>query len=109
MLLTIYHPQMDKQIEQINQEIGTFLRHYINYQQDNWMEWLAAAEFQYNNKKHTVTGRTPFELNFGRYLWKGDLTVQMEFPKLKEFLIGLQRSWEKVTKVMNIAKKTMKR
>ena len=27
-----YHPQIDGQIERINQEIGTFLRHYVNYQ-----------------------------------------------------------------------------
>jgi len=45
MLSTAYYPQTDGQIEQINQEIGIFLRHYINYQQNNWMEWLAAAEF----------------------------------------------------------------
>jgi len=38
MLLTAYHPQTDRQTKQINQEIGTFLRHYVNYQQDNWME-----------------------------------------------------------------------
>jgi len=25
-------------------------------------------------------GRTPFELNFGRYPWKGDLMVQTEIP-----------------------------
>ena len=41
-LSTAYHPQTDGQIERINQEIGTFLQHY---QQDNWMNWLAAAEF----------------------------------------------------------------
>ena len=35
MLSTAYHLQTDEQTEQINQEIGTFLRHYINYQQDN--------------------------------------------------------------------------
>jgi len=39
----------------------------MNYQQDNWTEWLAAAEFQYNDKKHAATGQTPFELNFGRH------------------------------------------
>ena len=35
MLLIAYHPQTDGQMEQINQEISTFLQHYINYQQDN--------------------------------------------------------------------------
>ena len=34
-LLTVYHPQTDGQTERINQEIGTFLQHYMNYQQDN--------------------------------------------------------------------------
>ena len=67
ILLTTYHPQMDRQIEQINQEIGTFLRHYVNYQQDNWTEWLVVAEFQYNNKKYTATRQTPFKLNFECY------------------------------------------
>ena len=35
MLSTAYHSQTNGQIERINQEIETFLRHYINYQQDN--------------------------------------------------------------------------
>ena len=71
-----------------------FLQHYVNYQQDNWMEWLVAAEFQYNNKRHAATEKTPFELNFGRHPWKGDLIVQMEFPRIEGFLIELQKSWE---------------
>jgi len=76
-LLTVYYPQTDGQTERINQEIGIFLQHYVNYQQDNWMDWLAAAEFQYNNKKYAATGRSPFELNFERHPWKGDLMIQM--------------------------------
>ena len=91
-LLTAYYPQTDSQTEKINQEIRMFLRYYINYQQDNWTEWLVAVEFQYNNKRHAVIGRTPFKLNFGRYLWKGDLVVQSEFPRVEEFLVGLQKS-----------------
>ena len=43
-LSTTYHPQTDGQTERINQEIGIFLWHYVNYQQDNWMDWLATAE-----------------------------------------------------------------
>ena len=88
-LSTAYHPQIDEQTERINQEVGTFLQHYVNYQQDNWIEWLVAAEFQYNDKKHMVTGRTLFELNFGRHPWKGNLVTQTESPKLKAFLTGL--------------------
>ena len=79
-LSTAYHPQTDGQMERINQEIGTFLRHYMNYQQDNWTNWLAAAEFQYNDKKHAATEKTPFKLNFGRHPWKGDLMVKMDIP-----------------------------
>jgi len=79
-LSTAYYSQTDGQMERINQEIKIFLQYYMNYQQDNWIDWLAAAEFQYNNKKHAAMGRTLFELNFGRHPWKGDLMVQTEIP-----------------------------
>ena len=79
-LSTAYHSQIDGQMERINQEIGMVLQHHVNYQQDNWTDWLAAAEFQYNDKKHAVTRRTLFKLKFGRHPWKGDLVVQIEIP-----------------------------
>ena len=73
------------------------------------MNWLATAEFQYNNKKHAATGKTPFELNFGRHLWKGDLMVQMNISQVEDFLIGLQKSWKQATKVMEKVQKNMKK
>jgi len=73
------------------------------------MEWLATAEFQYNDKRHMATGRTSFKLNFGRHPWKGNLVAQTEFPRLEEFLTGLQRSWEEATKFMEIAQETIKK
>ena len=79
-LLIAYHLQTDGQTERINQKIGTFLQHYVNYKQDDWTNWLAAAEFQYNDKKHAATEKTPFKLNFGRHPWKGDLMVKMDIP-----------------------------
>jgi len=59
--LDTYHPQTDGQTERINQKIGMFLQHYVNYQQDDWTNWLAAAEFQYNDKQHTAMGKTSLE------------------------------------------------
>ena len=38
ILSTAYHSQTDGQTKRINQEIGMFLWHYVNYQQNNWME-----------------------------------------------------------------------
>ena len=108
-LSTAYHPQMDGQIERINQEIGMFLWHYVNYQQDNWIEWLATVEFQYNDKRHVVMGRTLFKLNFGRHPWKGNLVVQSEISRVKEYITGLQKSWEQATKAMEEVQKSMKR
>ena len=108
-LSTAYHPQTDRQTERINQEIGTFLRHYVNYQQDDWMEWLAMAEFAYNDKKHATTGKTPFELNFGRHPWKEDLMVQTELPRVEEFTKKIQESWKHTTQTMEESQRNMKR
>ena len=108
-LLTAYHPQTDGQTERINQEIGTFLQYYMNYQQNNWMDWLAAAEFQYNDKKHIAMGRTLFELNFGKHPWKGDLMVQVWIPQVEDFLIKIQKSWEQATKAIEEVQKNMKK
>jgi len=103
-----YHPQTDGQIERINQEIGMFLRHYVNYQQDDWTDWLATAEFSYNDKKHVVTGKTPFELNFGRHSWKGDLMVQTGIPWVEEFIRHLQKSWEHTVHTIEESQKNIK-
>ena len=67
MLSMAYHPQSDGQTERINQEIETFLQHYINYQQDDWTEWITVVEFHYNDKRCAATGQILFVLNFERH------------------------------------------
>ena len=51
-LSTAYHPQTDGQVERSHQETETFLRHYVNHLQDDWEDWLAITEYQYNDKVH---------------------------------------------------------
>jgi len=55
-----------------------------------------------------VTGKTPFKLNFGRHSWKGDLMVQMEIPRVEEFVKELQKTWKQATNTMEEAQKNMK-
>ena len=81
----------------------------MNYQQDDWTNWLAAAEFQYNDEKHIATRRTSFELNFRRHPWKDDLMVKADIPQVEDFLIRLQKSWEQAIKAMEEAQKNMKK
>ena len=56
-----------------------------------------------------TTDKTPFELNFGKHSWKGNLVVSMEFSKLEEFLTKLQRSWKEAIKSMKEAQENMKK
>lgn len=65
-LSTAYHPQTNGQTERTNQTLEQYLRHYVNYQQDNWAKLLPTAQFAYNNAMHATTQETPFFANYGR-------------------------------------------
>ena len=61
-----YHPQMDGQIERINQELEQYLRVFIDHRQEQWPDWLGMVEFAYNNKIHVATKTLPFKANYGQ-------------------------------------------
>ena len=60
-------PQTDGQTERLNRTLEEMLRIYTTYHQDQWDEYLPAAEFAYNNSKQASTGFTPFELDCGQH------------------------------------------
>ena len=64
-LSSAFHPQTDGQTERVNQILEQYLRCFINYQQDNWYEFLPLAEFAYNNSMHSSTLQSPFYINYG--------------------------------------------
>src|SRR6202023_2200998 len=70
-LSTAYHPQTDRQTERVNQEIEQYLRMFISHRQNDWPEWIACAEFAYNNNVHTLTQISPFFANYGYHLRMG--------------------------------------
>ena len=64
-LSTAFHPQTDGQTERLNQTMETYLRSYVNYQQDNWVELLPLAQFSYNSADTDSTKVSPFFANYG--------------------------------------------
>src|SRR5467141_680408 len=64
-LSTAYHPETDGQTERVNQILEQYLQIYINYQQDDWVDFLPLAEFAYNTTSHSATMVTPFFANKG--------------------------------------------
>ncbi len=41
-----------------------YLRAYINFYQDNWVDWLLLAKFVTNNQVSEATGLNPFFVNY---------------------------------------------
>ncbi len=84
-LFTAFHPQTDGQTERQNSTMETYLRAFVNWEQDDWARLLPMAEFAYNNTKNTSTSHTPFELNYDyhpRVLSKRMLTPARDLAQL---------------------------
>jgi len=107
-LSTAYHPQTDGQIERMNQEIKAFLQHYVNYKQDDWANWIAEAEFQYNNKQHSTTGFLPFYLHYEHHPWKGDGNRSITIPEVQKFTEELNKARRKAQQAIDERNKGLK-
>jgi len=91
-LLTTFHPQIDGQTEQMNQELEQYLRFFVNHRQKNWLEWLAMAEFVINNKIHSATKISLFMVNYGRELRMGvNIRKKEKVEKVTEFVERIKK------------------
>lgn len=78
-LSTSYHPETDGQTERANKTLEVYLRHYVNYYQDDWVNYLPLAEFCCNNNTNASTGVSPFFASFGHH-------PRMNFAPESEFI-----------------------
>ena len=62
---TAYRPQSNGEAERVNQEIGTYLRMYCTEKPNDWLLYLADAQFAHNSRIHSTHGQTPFYLLHG--------------------------------------------
>ncbi len=58
-------PMTNGQAERANQWIETYLRMWVNNQQNNWVDYLPHVEFAHNSWYNETTKATPFELLMG--------------------------------------------
>ena len=108
--MTAFHLQMNRQTEQINQELEQYLRFFVEHQQKDWPEWLALAEFAVNNKAHTVTKMSLFMANYGRELRMGeDIRKRGKVESAMEFAERMKKVHEEAEVVLKRTQEEMKR
>ena len=94
-LFMAYHPETDGQTERTNQELEQYLRIYVNHRQNDWAEWLAMAEFAFNNKIHAATKILLFQINYGREPRMGfDIRKKEKNEKAEEFVREMKERHE---------------
>jgi len=109
-LSTAYHLETDGQTERTNQELEQYLRMYVNHKQNNWAEWLATAEFAFNNKVHTATKMSLFQINYGREPRMGfGVRKKEKNEKAEEFVRQMKERHEKARAVLVRSQEEMKR
>lgn len=64
-LSTAFHPETDGQTESANAALKQYLRAYVNYNQDDWVDMLPIAEFEANSDINVSTGLSPFLVTKG--------------------------------------------
>jgi len=110
-LSTAYHPETDGATERLNQTLEQYLRHFVNYQQDNWVELLPTAQLAYNATATSTTGVSPFYANYGfnpKASWEArDMehlveVAMVQADKLKDLHRELSRDIEWINQRMTL-------
>ena len=53
-----------------------YLKCYVNYQQNNWVELLSATQFTYNNSIQTFTEISSFQAEYSRNMQINDKMIK---------------------------------
>ena len=105
-----FHPQTDRQTEQMNQELEQYLWFFVNHRQKDWPEQLALAEFVVNNKVYSATKIFPFIANYGRELKMGrNIRKKGKVEKAMEFLERMKKVQKEAGAVLKKTQEDMKR
>ncbi|QRW25579.1 Retrotransposable element Tf2 protein [Rhizoctonia solani] len=102
-----YHPESDGQTERVNQFIEFYLRSYVAADHSDWATWLPLAEYAYNNARHSATGKTPFELVYGRNPVMSPSNVPANVPEANHVANTLAQEWKEAESALQLTKERM--
>ena len=78
LLSTAHHQQTDGQSERKIQELQAYYRHYLSYDQENWVELSPIAQLALNDVINATTGETPSFILYGTKRTKESLVPERD-------------------------------
>ncbi len=101
-LSTMYHSEIDDQIERVNNVMKHYLQVFVNYMQNDWAKWLSEVKFIVNNASSSITLASLFLINSNQ---NSRLNFKL-FESLFENLMS--QAWNKLINVKEFIKKMKK-
>ena len=109
-LSTVFHPQTDRQMERVNQELEQYLRMFIDHRQEQWPNWLGTAEFAYNNKVYSNTKTSPFRANYRQDPRMGfEMKRKGKYEGAEKFITKIKEIQEEAKAALGKAQEEMKK
>ena len=109
-LSTANHPQTDGQTERVNGILEQYLRCFINFRQNNWVDLLPFAEFAYNNTLQQSIDQSPFFANYGFHpTFSPEIPSSNRPSRAERRVINISSNIKFLKKNLEHAKKTYKK
>jgi hypothetical protein len=99
-LFTTFHFESDEQSENTNQKLKRYLWTFMNYQQNDWIEWLSMTKFTFNACISVFIDIFSFSAN---YDFESHMSFDSQANVAEEKKTTRKRMWRDV--VINIEEK----
>ena len=104
------YPQINKQIEKINQKLEQYLRIFINYRQEQQLDLLGITELIYNNKVHLSIKISLFKVNYRQdFRMELKLKKKRKYKKVEKFVIKIKEIQKKAKIILEKTQKEIKK
>ena len=104
------YPQINKQIEKINQKLEQYLRIFINHRQEQQLDLLGMTELIYNNKVHLSIKISLFKVNYRQdFRMELKLKKKRKYEKVEKFVIKIKEIQKKAKIILEKTQKEIKK